>query len=160
MWLSHSPRRPFGSRLSETILKRIEKKDISWEKYNDLEPADLGQLINNPHSGKQLYKMIHQFPQLELSAHVEPITRSMMKVDLVVTPDFEFAQDRRFVSQETYVSFTMPLFEPLAQLYYIKVISDIWIHCESSLPVSFHNLILPQKNAPPPTELLDLQPLL
>ncbi|KAI9907622.1 hypothetical protein PsorP6_002761 [Peronosclerospora sorghi] len=187
MWLSHSPLRQFGSRLSETILKRIEKKDISWEKYNDLEPADLGQLINNPHSGKQLYKMIHQFPKLELSAHVQPITRSMLKVDLVVTPDFEFAQEvhgnaegfwvfvedvdgetilhhewllikRRFASQETYVSFTMPLFEPLAPLYYIKVISDKWIHCESSLPVSFHKLILPQKNAPP-AELLDLQPL-
>ncbi|KAI9914659.1 hypothetical protein PsorP6_008078 [Peronosclerospora sorghi] len=93
MWLSHSPLRQFGSRLSETILKRIEKKDISWEKYNDLEPADLGQLINNPHSGKQLYQMIHQFPKLELSAHVQPITRSMLKVDLVVTPDFEFAQE-------------------------------------------------------------------
>ncbi|KAI9914988.1 hypothetical protein PsorP6_008603 [Peronosclerospora sorghi] len=84
VWLSHSPLRQFGSRL---------KKDISWEKYNDLERADLGQLINNPHSGKQLYKMIHQFPKLELSAHVQPITRSMLKVDLVVTPDFEFAQE-------------------------------------------------------------------
>ncbi|KAG7383350.1 hypothetical protein PHYPSEUDO_003730 [Phytophthora pseudosyringae] len=187
MWLSHSPLRQFAPGISETILKRIEKKDISWEKYNDLEPADLGQLINNPHYGKQLYKMIHQFPKLELSAHVQPITRSMLKVDLVVTPDFEFSREvhgnaegfwvfvedvdgetilhhewllikRRFASQEAYLSFTMPLFEPLAPLYYIKVISDKWIHCESSLPVSFHKLILPQKNAPP-TELLDLQPL-
>ncbi|KAF1790109.1 P-loop containing nucleoside triphosphate hydrolase [Phytophthora cactorum] len=47
MWLSHSPLRQFAPAISETILKRIEKKDISWEKYNDLEPADLGQLINN-----------------------------------------------------------------------------------------------------------------
>ncbi|GMF46792.1 unnamed protein product [Phytophthora fragariaefolia] len=187
MWLSHSPLRQFAPGISETILKRIEKKDISWDKYNDLEPADLGQLINNPQYGKQLYKMIHQFPKLELSAHVQPITRSMLKVDLVVTPDFEFTREvhgnaegfwvfvedvdgetilhhewllikRRFASQETYLSFTMPLFEPLAPLYYIKVISDKWIHCESSLPVSFHKLILPQKNSPP-TELLDLQPL-
>ncbi|KAF1790440.1 P-loop containing nucleoside triphosphate hydrolase [Phytophthora cactorum] len=67
MWLSHSPLRQFAPAISETILKRIEKKDISWEKYNDLEPADLGQLINNPQYGKQLYKMIHQFPKLELS---------------------------------------------------------------------------------------------
>lgn len=187
MWLSHSPLRQFVPGISETILKRIEKKDITWDKYNDLEPADLGQLINNPQYGKQLYKLIHQFPKLELSAHVQPITRSMLKVDLVVTPDFEFTREvhgnaegfwvfvedvdgetilhhewllikRRFASQETYLSFTMPLFEPLAPLYYIKVISDKWIHCESSLPVSFHKLILPHKNAPP-TELLDLQPL-
>lgn len=187
MWLSHSPLRQFAPVVPEAILKRIEKKDLTWEKYQDLEPADLGQLINNPQFGKQLYKLIHQFPRLELSAHVQPITRSMLKVDLTVAPDFEFSREihgnaegfwvfvqdvdgetilhhewllikRRFAAQETYLSFTMPLFEPLAPLYYIKVVSDKWIHSESLLPVSFHKLILPQKNSPP-TELLDLQPL-
>lgn len=188
MWLSHTPLRQFASVVPEAILKRVEKKDIAWEKYLDLEPSDLGQLINNPSYGKQLYKYIHQFPKLELSAHVQPITRSMLKVDLVITPDFEFNREihgnaegfwvfihdvdsetilhhewlmvkRRFATQETYLSFTIPLFEPLAPLYYIKVVSDKWIHCESSLPISFHKLILPQKNTPP-TELLDLQPLM
>ena len=33
-----------------------------------------------------------------------------------------------------------------------------WLQCESVLPVSFRHLILPEKY-PPPTELLDLQPL-
>jgi hypothetical protein len=32
------------------------------------------------------------------------------------------------------------------------------VQCESTLPVSFRHLILPEK-FPPPTELLDLQPL-
>lgn len=188
MWLSHSPLRQFSPALPDGIIKRLERKDLTWDKYTDLEPADLGQLVNNPSMGKQLYTKIHQFPKLELSAHVQPITRSMLKVELVVTPDFEFNRDvhgnaegfwimvvdvdgtqllhhewllikRRFASQEMYVSFTIPLFEPLAPLYYIKVVSDKWLHCESTLPVSFHKLILPQKNAPP-TELLDLQPLL
>lgn len=40
----------------------------------------------------------------------------------------------------------------------LQVISDRWLQCESVLPVSFRNLILPEKY-PPPTELLDLQPL-
>ncbi|KAJ0394757.1 hypothetical protein P43SY_000331 [Pythium insidiosum] len=66
--------------LPDGILKRIEKKDILWDKYMDLEPSDLGQLINNPQYGKQLYKYIHQFPRLELSVHVQPITRAMLKV--------------------------------------------------------------------------------
>lgn len=34
-------------------------------------------------------RLIHQFPRLELSAHVQPITRSLLKVDLTVTPDFQ-----------------------------------------------------------------------
>ena len=40
----------------------------------------------------------------------------------------------------------------------VQVISDRWLQCEASLPVSFRHLILPEKY-PPPTELLDLQPL-
>jgi len=38
------------------------------------------------------------------------------------------------------------------------VVSDRWIGSETILPVNFRHLILPEKN-PPPTELLDLQPL-
>ena len=38
--------------------------------------------------GKALHKLVHQFPRLELAAHVQPITRSVLKVDLTLTPDF------------------------------------------------------------------------
>lgn len=41
---------------------------------------------------------------------------------------------------------------------YLQVVSDRWLQCESVLPVSFRHLLLPEKY-PPPTELLDLQPL-
>ena len=40
----------------------------------------------------------------------------------------------------------------------VQVVSDRWLQCESTLPVSFRHLLLPEKY-PPPTELLDLQPL-
>ena len=40
----------------------------------------------------------------------------------------------------------------------MQVVSDRWLQCEATLPVSFRHLILPEK-FPPPTELLDLQPL-
>lgn len=36
------------------------------------------------------HKLIHQFPRLELSAHVQPITRTMLKVDLTIVPDFQW----------------------------------------------------------------------
>ena len=40
----------------------------------------------------------------------------------------------------------------------LQVVSDKWLSSETQLPVSFRHLILPEK-FPPPTELLDLQPL-
>ena len=35
-------------------------------------------------------RFIHEFPRLELAAHVQPITRSVLKIDLVITPDFKW----------------------------------------------------------------------
>lgn len=37
-----------------------------------------------------MHKLIHQFPRLELAASVQPITRTVVKVDLTITPDFQW----------------------------------------------------------------------
>jgi hypothetical protein len=31
---------------------------------------------------------VHQFPRLELAAHVQPLTRSLLRIDLTISPDF------------------------------------------------------------------------
>lgn len=46
-------------------------------------------LLNSPCFPLHPARLIHQFPRLELSAHVQPITRSVLKVDLTITPDFQ-----------------------------------------------------------------------
>ena len=56
------------------------------------------------------------------------------------------------------VTLTVPMFEPVPPNYYVSVISDRWLHSETRLPISFKHLILPEK-FPPPTSLLELQPL-
>ena len=63
---------------------------------------------------------------------------------------FWSSADLAFCLLSSFPSVTLPL--PL------QVVSDRWLQCESTLPVSFRHLILPEK-FPPPTELLDLQPL-
>ena len=61
------------------------------------------------------------------------------------------------LGQREYIfEFVVNLFEPLHPLYFIKVISDRWLNCEAQVPISFKNLILPEK-FPLPTELLDLK---
>jgi pre-mRNA-splicing helicase BRR2 len=56
------------------------------------------------------------------------------------------------------VSFTVPIPEPLPPQFFIRVVSDRWLGSEAIAPVSFKNVLLPQRFHPP-TELLDLQPL-
>ena len=73
-----TPLRQFKGIPAET-LKRIEKKDLAWERYYDLSAQELGELIHLPKAGRGLHRFVHQFPRLELAAHVQPITRSVLK---------------------------------------------------------------------------------
>lgn len=56
------------------------------------------------------------------------------------------------------MTLTVPISEPVPPQFFIRLVSDRWLACEAVLPVSFRHLLLPEK-FPPPTELLDLQPL-
>lgn len=53
---------------------------------------------------------------------------------------------------------TIPLYEPLPSQYIVRATSDHWLGCGAMLPLTFHNLILPEVY-PPHTDLLKLQPL-
>ena len=185
-WASQTPLRQFSA-IPVDVLQKIERKDLSWDRYFDLSSQEIGELMRAPKFSKALHRFIHQVPRLELSAHVQPITRSVLKVDLSITPEFVWdASVHGFVQgfwiivedndgenilhheffllkahnaeEEHGVSFTVPLTDPLPPQYFIRVVSDAWLGSDTVIPVSFKHLMLPEKN-PPPTELLDLQPL-
>jgi len=60
--------------------------------------------------------------------------------------------------EEQELIFTIPIFEPLPSQYYVRVVSDRWLHAEAVCAISFQHLILPEHH-PPHTELLNLQPI-
>ncbi|KAG5318519.1 U520 helicase, partial [Pseudoatta argentina] len=186
MWQSMSPLRQFR-KMPEEIVKKIEKKNFPWERLYDLGPNEIGELIRVPKLGKTIHKYVHQFPKLGLSTHIQPITRSTLRVVLTITPDFQwdekvhgmseafwilvedvdsevilhheyFLLKAKYAADEHVIKFFVPVFEPLPPQYFLRVVSDRWIGAETQLPVSFRHLILPEKNLPP-TELLDLQAL-
>uniref|UniRef100_A0A8D8QH49 U5 small nuclear ribonucleoprotein 200 kDa helicase n=3 Tax=Cacopsylla melanoneura TaxID=428564 RepID=A0A8D8QH49_9HEMI len=186
MWQSMSPLRQFR-KIPEEIIKKIEKKNFPWERLYDLGPNEIGELIRVPKLGKTIHKYVHQFPKLELATHIQPITRSTLRVELTISPDFQwdeklhggsegfwilvedvdsevvlhheyFLLKSRYATDDHVVKFFVPVFEPLPPQYFLRIVSDRWIGAETILPVSFRHLILPEKNLPP-TELLDLQPL-
>lgn len=186
MWSTQSPLRQFPSIPAE-VVKQMEKKDIAWERLYDLNPAELGDAVRYAKIGPTLYKTIHQFPRLDLLAHMVPITRSMLRVELTIVPDFEyndkahgpaetfwitvvdvdgevilhqeqFILKKKFATEEHYITFTVPIYDPVPPQYFIRVWSDRWLGPSTVLPISFRHLVLPEKY-PPPTELLDMQPL-
>ncbi|XP_047146915.1 DExH-box ATP-dependent RNA helicase DExH12 [Vigna umbellata] len=186
MWSVQTPLRQFNG-IPSDLLTKLEKKDLAWERYYDLSSQEIGELIRAPKMGRTLHKFIHQFPKLNLAAHVQPITRTVLRVELTITPDFAwddrihgyvepfwvivedndgeyilhheyFMLKKQYIDEDHTLNFTVPIYEPLPPQYFIHVVSDKWLGSQTVLPVSFRHLILPEKY-PPPTELLDLQPL-
>ncbi|XP_008811841.2 DExH-box ATP-dependent RNA helicase DExH12-like [Phoenix dactylifera] len=186
MWSVQTPLRQFSG-IPNEILMKLEKKDLAWERYYDLSSQEIGELIRYPKMGRQLHKFIHQLPKLNLAAHVQPITRTVLGFELTITPDFQwddkvhgyvepfwiivedndgeyilhheyFMLKKQYIDEDHFLSFTVPIYEPLPPQYFIRVVSDKWLGSQTVLPVCFRHLILPEKY-PPPTELLDLQPL-
>ncbi|KAK7208425.1 Sec63 Brl domain-containing protein [Myxozyma melibiosi] len=187
MWLSSSPFRQFPSCPPE-VIKKTESSQMPWAKYFELtDPGEVGQAIKVERYGRLAYNLLKNFPRVEMQAHVQPITRSLLRVELTITPIFEWdpnvhgnaesfwiiAEDcdgenilyhdlfvvrRQYAQEEHIVEFTIPIAEPVPPNYFISVISDRWLHSETKLAVSFRHLILPER-FPPHTQLLDLQPL-
>ena len=105
---------------------------------------------------------------LRLQAQVQPITRSLLRVDLSIVPDFRwdekvhgsaetfiilvedvdgeiilfhdsFVLRRRYAEDEHNVTLTVPIFEPVPPNCYISIISDGWLHSETRLGCRFHS---------------------
>ena len=46
--------------------------------------------MRHPSMGDRVYSCVHSFPTVELSASIQPITRTVLRVNLTVTPAFEW----------------------------------------------------------------------
>ena len=188
-WLSHSPLRQIQSVPSE-LVRRVERKDFPFERLFDLNPAELGELIRAPKQGKALFDALKHFPRISLVANILPLTRKLLRIELTVTPEFEWSEEEAAPSNEPFwltvedvdqeqvlfsdsfilrrsqcqrgeplfVTINVPILDPLPPLYFVRLVSDRWLHSEAKLAISLMQLKMPLE-CPPPTSLLDLVPL-
>lgn len=175
MWSVMSPLRQFN-RLPEDLILKLEKKEgLTWDLYYDLTVQQITELLKAPTKSNSVYTLVRNFPKLLLNAYVQPVTRTCLRVELAINKDFEwdmeihgnsqifwilvedvdgevilhseqFVMKYKHSDSEHLVVFTIPLFEPLPPQYFIRIVSDKWISCETILPVSFRHLILPEKS--------------
>ncbi|KAG2182998.1 hypothetical protein INT44_005979, partial [Umbelopsis vinacea] len=187
MWTFEHPLAQMG--LPNDIVQKLQNRSHvpSIEEMRDMEPAELGELVHHKRMGMTIAKCVDQFPMLILDAHIAPITRNVLSIELNIIPDFVwnervhnnsqawwiwaedsdnteiyyseyFVLTKKQLGESISIGFTIPLVEPLPSQIYIRAVSDRWLGSENVLPVSFQHLILPELY-PPHTDLLDLQPL-
>ena len=186
LWSTRSPLAQFADCTSD-MQRRLERKEFPWSRYFDLDPEEVGELTGDARSGRLVYRLIHQFPRLQVSASVQPITRSLLRVELSINSDFEWDQGshgaselfwilvedvdgerilfhdrfllkRQYLGVEHVVDFTVPIMDPIPPHYFVTLISDRWLHAENKVAIPFRHMSMPSK-FPAHTPLLDLQAL-
>lgn len=88
-WQSLNPLHQF-KKIPQDVVKVLDNKNLTFDRLYDLDSHQLGELIKMPKMGKPLHKFIRQVPKIELQAMVVPITRSTLKLELSITPEFQW----------------------------------------------------------------------
>lgn len=174
--------------LTKTILNQLESKDnLTIETMKEMESAEIGALVHNQSAGKNIARMLTNFPTVHVEAEIAPLNRDVLRIKLYVIPDFRwhdhvhgtsesfyiwvensetsqiyhhefFILNRRKLNDDHELNFTIPLSDPLPKQIYVRAVSDRWLGAETVTPVSFQHLIRPDTESVY-TELLNLQPL-
>ncbi|KAK3372516.1 Sec63 Brl domain-containing protein [Podospora didyma] len=89
MWPTMSPLRQFPNCPVE-IIRKAERIEVPFSSYLDLDPPRMGEMLGLPKAGKTVCALVAKFPRVEIHAQVQPMTRSMLRVELTITPNFEW----------------------------------------------------------------------
>jgi len=153
----------------------------------DMQINEVGQYIHWNKGGATTKKCVSMLPRISLTCNVQPITRGILVFKLELIPDFtwsgryhggaegfwlwvEDGENNRIYHHESIlfarrthpepmeIELTIPAFDPMPPQYFIRIMSDSWVSCETVYPISFQHLLLPERSMPY-TDLIDLTPL-
>ncbi|KAK3369057.1 activating signal cointegrator 1 complex subunit 3 [Lasiosphaeria ovina] len=186
IWAFQHPFHQFD--LPKPVLNNLDAKEsLTVESMRDMEPAEIGALVNNHRMGTKISRLLRNFPTLSIEAEIAPLNRDVLRIKLFITPDFGwndqmhgnsesyyiwvensatseiyhhefFLLSRRKLHDDHELNFTIPLSDPLPDQIYVRAVSDRWLGAETVTAVSFQHLIRPDTESVY-TDLLNLQPL-
>ena len=175
-----------GGGLPADVLHRLEERGeaASMGRLADMSAAELGALSrSNAAIGARIADAVAAFPRLELSASVQPITRSVLRVSLHAGAPFAWRDahhggalrwhiwvedqanehiyhhevltltKRMHAAGGAQLAFTIPVFDPMPPQYYVRAVCESWLDAEALLELSLRSVVLPG-GAPSHAELL------
>uniref|UniRef100_A0A8C0GGF1 Activating signal cointegrator 1 complex subunit 3 n=1 Tax=Chelonoidis abingdonii TaxID=106734 RepID=A0A8C0GGF1_CHEAB len=89
LWGWANPLRQF-SVLPPSVLTKLEEKNLSVDKMKDMRKDEIGHMLRHVHIGLKVKQCVHQIPSITMEAAIQPITRTVLRVRLNITPDFKW----------------------------------------------------------------------
>lgn len=183
LWLTGTPLRQYPD-VPFDLINVAEKTLTPWKYYLALTDSSIiVRSLRAEKFGNLASELVKKFPQIEVDYNLQPITPSLLQVDLNITPHWKWDVSLhgftesfillledcdgerilhvdRFVVHKDYINqthsrtFTVPIFEIEQPNYFISLVSEKWLFCETRVPAILSNITVPQK-FPITTPLID-----
>ncbi|GAM18810.1 hypothetical protein SAMD00019534_019850 [Acytostelium subglobosum LB1] len=101
-WYFETPLRQLGV-LNQEILKKIEESQLSTDDLAEMDPGELAPIVGNHTIAKSTIRLARQFPKLDFDIEIQPITSSIIKINLELLPYFEWNDRIHGESQPFYI---------------------------------------------------------
>eukprot|EP00981_Chlorochromonas_danica_P013205 scaffold5974_cov158-Ochromonas_danica.AAC.6 len=174
--------------IPKEVFKRLEDSKVDHIMLLEMQDAEIGQLVHNHKVGGKLLLLARQLPRLHIEPHVQPITKGIIRLKLEITAPFDwvdrlhgFAEpfwiwiedseseyiyhaehimiQKRTRHDVQVLEVTIPVSHPMPSQYFVRVISDIWVGCETVTPVPFNKLSMPDSMGGGHTSLHAIHPI-
>ncbi|KEG11150.1 putative ATP-dependent RNA helicase [Trypanosoma grayi] len=93
-WAVQSPvrqlRHTVAPKTFAAFIQALESRRVAWEEVREWSLEDLAEKLGDERRAELAHDCIRQVPHFTLEAAVRPLTRSMMYVDVDITPDFTY----------------------------------------------------------------------
>ncbi|KAH3764158.1 activating signal cointegrator 1 complex subunit 3 [Pelomyxa schiedti] len=73
------------------ILRKLEAKNLWLEELYEMDSREIGSLVGHPYMGMEIKKLCKMFPYIDMTATIQPITRTILKVHLDLDPQFQWS---------------------------------------------------------------------
>ncbi|KAJ8288293.1 hypothetical protein COCON_G00009520 [Conger conger] len=89
LWGWANPLRQFTV-LPGSVLAKLEEKRLTIDKLKDMRKDEIGHMLHHVNIGLKVKQCVHQIPAMLMEASIQPITRTVLRVRLTITPDFRW----------------------------------------------------------------------
>ncbi|XP_057196381.1 activating signal cointegrator 1 complex subunit 3 isoform X2 [Triplophysa rosa] len=89
LWGWAHPLRQF-SMLPPSVLTRLEDRNLTVDKLRDMGKDEIGHMLHHVNIGLKVKQCVHQIPAILMESSIQPITRTVLRVCLSITPDFRW----------------------------------------------------------------------
>lgn len=177
MWSSNSPFRQFGSQVPREIIRTTENSHLPFVSYINLGAEELAEALNFKGNSTKAFEILQQFPRLNLGYFAQPITPSLLRVQLEIVPQWTwnanvhnknenflmlvedcngtkvlhtdtFTVSQQYIGKEHFLEFFVPILDPIEPAYFVSFISEKWLQSEWKIPVLLSDTKIPKKFPP------------